>query len=109
MRMATRGNDSYMAIGATMLLFGILFLINTIYPFSRMGYGWIVDIDNLILYAAVIFLILKKEKNVGIILALIWLMLNFGVIIELLGAVSRYIIPVALILVGGFVIYKSKK
>lgn len=107
--MATRNNDSYMATGITMLLFGILFLVNTIYPFSRMGYGFVMDIDNLICYAAVIFLIFKKEKNVGIILALIWLMLNFGVIIKLLGAVSSYIIPVALIILGGIVIYKAKK
>lgn len=106
--MASKGNDSYAAVGTTMLLFGILFLINTVYPFSRMGLGWIIDIDNLILYAAIVFLILKKEKNVGIILSLIWLMLNFGMIIDLLGSVSSYVIPVSLILVGGFVIYKSR-
>ena len=44
--------------------------------------------DNLLLYAAVIFLWFKADKSVGIVLAGIWLILNIGLVIALLEHAS---------------------
>ena len=56
--------------------------------------------DNLLLYAAVIFLWFKADKSVGIVLTGIWLILNIGLVIALLGQMSAYLLPAALLLVG---------
>lgn len=102
------GDDTYRAIGVTMLLFGILLLTDRIITFSKLGFGWILDIDNLILYAAIIFLLLKKDKTIGIVLSIIWIIMNFSLIMHLLGTMSGYIIPSALIIIGGIILYKVK-
>ena len=49
---------------------------------------------------AVIFLWFKADKSVGIVLAGIWLILNIGLVIALLGQMSAYLLPAALLLVG---------
>lgn len=40
------------------------------------------------------------DKSVGIVLAGIWLILNIGLVIALLGQMSAYLLPAALLLVG---------
>lgn len=56
--------------------------------------------DNFLLYTAVIFLIFKRDKSVGLVLAGLWVILNFGLITALLGSMSTYLLPLALLLIG---------
>lgn len=83
-----------------MIVIGLLFLIDRVLGFSRMGLGWVMQQDNLILYTAVIFLIFKRDKSVGLVLLGIWLVLNIGFIIGLLGQLSGYLLPITLLLIG---------
>lgn len=106
---ASSKKNSGLAIGAVFLLYGLLFLVNMLYPFSKLGLGWILEIDNLILYAAILFLFLKKDKTDGAILALIWILVNFQFIIELLGKVSGYVIPGIFVIVGLFLVIRALK
>lgn len=55
--------------------------------------------------ASAIFLIVMGilylvDKSVGIVLAGIWLILNIGLVIALLGQMSAYLLPAALLIIG---------
>ena len=56
--------------------------------FSNIGLPWVMNKDNFLLYTAVIFLIFKRDKSVGLVLIGLWLILNFGLITALLGTMS---------------------
>lgn len=101
--MATKANhkDTYKATAITMIVVGLLYLIDKLIHFSNLGLGWVMNKDNLILYTAIIFLIFKRDKSVGLVLLGIWLVLNIGFIIALLGQLSGYLLPIALLLIGG--------
>ncbi len=108
--MAAHSNhkDTYLATSITLIVVGILFLIDRLINLSAHGLGWLVNRDNLLLFTAVIFLIFKRDKSIGIVLLAIWTVLNIGLIISLLGHLSSYLLPLALLLVGIilFILYK---
>lgn len=107
--MATHSNhkDTYLATSITLIVVGILFLIDRLINLSA-RLGWLVNRDNLLLFTAVIFLIFKRDKSIGIVLLAIWAILNIGLIISLLGQLSSYLLPLVLLLVGIilFILYK---
>ena len=72
---ANNNRDTYRATAVTLIVFGIL-------------------------YTAVIFLIFKRDKSVGLVLIGLWLILNFGLITALLGTMSAYLLPVTLLVLG---------
>lgn len=92
--------DTYKATAVTLILFGLLYLTDRLLSFGRMGLPWIMDKDNFLLYTAVVFLLLKHDKSVGLVLIGLWIVLNFGLITALLGTMSAYLLPLALLIVG---------
>jgi len=92
--------DTYKATAIALIAFGVLYLIDKLVPFSTLGLSWVVNRDNFLLYAAVIFLIFKRDKSVGLVLTGLWVILNFGLITALLGSMSTYLLPLALLLIG---------
>ena len=44
--------------------------------FSAIGLPWVMNKDNFLLYTAVIFLLFKHDKSVGLVLIGLWLILN---------------------------------
>lgn len=108
--MATHSNhkDTYLATSITLIVVGLLFLADRLFDLSAHGLGWLVNRDNLLLFTAVIFLIFKHEKSIGIVLLALWAILNIGLIISLLGQLSSYLLPLVLLLVGIilFILYK---
>ena len=109
--MATKSNhkDTYKATAITLMLMGALYLIDKLIHFASLGLGWVMNKDNLLLYASVIFLIFKRDKSVGLVLLGIWLVLNIGFIVSLLGQPSGYLLPLALLIVGGILYIVSVK
>lgn len=98
---AVNHKDTYKASAVFLIVMGMLYLIDKFIGFaSHHGLPWVMQKDNLLLYAAVIFLWFKVDKSVGIVLAGIWLILNIGLVIALLGQMSAYLLPAALLLVG---------
>ena len=67
------------------------------------------DRDNFLLYTAIIFLLFKHDKSVGLVLIGLWLILNFGLITALLGTMSAYLLPIALLVVGGILYLVSTR
>ena len=97
---AVNHKDTYKASAVFLIVMGMLYLIDKFIGFAAHWLPWVMQKDNLLLYAAVIFLWFKADKSVGIVLAGIWLILNIGLVIALLGQMSAYLLPAALLLVG---------
>ena len=91
--------DTYKATAVTLNVMGVLYLIDI--HFSTLGIPWVMNKDNLLLYTAVIFLFIKRDKSVGLVLLGLWLVLNIGLIVSLLGSMSGYLLPLALLIIGG--------
>ena len=98
--MAVNHKDTYKASAIFLIVMGILYLVDKLIGFASYGLPWVMQKDNLLLYAAVIFLWFKTDKSVGIVLAGIWLILNIGLVIALLGQMSAYLLPAALLIIG---------
>ena len=92
--------DTYKATAVTLIVMGVLYLIDKLIHFSTLGIPWVMNKDNLLLYTAVIFLFIKRDKSVLVLLGL-WLVLNIGLIVSLLGSMSGYLLPLALLIIGG--------
>lgn len=106
---ANNNRDTYKATAVTLIVFGILYLIDKLLHFSAIGLPWVMNKDNFLLYTAVIFLMFKQDKSVGLILIGLWLVLNFSLITALLGTMSAYLLPVALLVIGGILYLVSTK
>lgn len=98
--MAVNHKDTYKASAVFLIVMGILYLVDKFIGFALHGLSWVVQKDNMLLYAAIIFLWFKADKSVGIVLAGIWLILNIGLVVALLGQMSAYLLPAALLLIG---------
>ena len=85
---ANNNRDTYRATAVTLIVFGILYLVDKLIHFSSIGLPWVMNKDNFLLYTAVIFLIFKRDKSVGLVLIGLWLILNFGLITALLGTIT---------------------
>ena len=98
---ASNSKDTYLATAVTFIVIGALYLIDKLIHFSTLGLPWVMNKDNFLLYTAVIFLFLKNDKSVGLVLIGLWLVMNIGLIVALLGTMSAYLLPLALLLIGG--------
>ena len=101
-------NDTRQAIGATLLVFGALFLINKLVSFASLGLPWVMERDNLLLYAAVCFLLFKRDRTVGIILLAVWALMNISLLSSLLGTFSGFVLPAALLAIGAWMFFRSR-
>ncbi|WP_321479667.1 hypothetical protein [uncultured Bacteroides sp.] len=97
----SNNKDTYKATAITLMLMGALYLIDKAISFSSLGLSWVMNKDNMTLYAAIIFLIFKRDKSVGLVLLGIWLVLNIGLIVSLMGQLSGYLLPLVLLIIGG--------
>lgn len=109
MAKAHNNSDTYKAVAVTLIVFGILYLIDRLIGFGRLRLSWVMNKDNFLLYTALIFLLLKHDKSVGLVLIGLWVVLNFGLITALLGTMSAYLLPVALLLIGIIIYFISTR
>ena len=65
---ANNNRDTYKATAITLIVFGILYLVDKLVHFSAIGLPWVMNKDNFLLYTAVIFLLFKHDKSVGLVL-----------------------------------------
>lgn len=109
MATATNNKDTYKATAVFLVVMGILYLLDKLIHFSSAGLPWVMQKDTMLLYASVIFLWFKRDKSIGIILAGIWLIQNIGLVISLLGQMSAYLLPAALLIIGILLYFLSTR
>ena len=106
---ASNSKDTYLATAVTFIVIGALYLIDKLIHFSSIGFPWVMNKDNFLLYTAVIFLLFKHDKSVGLVLIGLWLILNFGLITALLGTMSAYLLPLALLALGAILYWLATR
>ena len=97
---ANNSKDTYLATAVTFMVIGALFLIDKLIHFSSIGLPWVMNKDNMLLYAAACFLIFKRDKPIGLVLLGLWLVMNIGLVMSLLGSLSGYLLPLTLLIIG---------
>ena len=80
---ANNSKDTYLATAVTFMVIGALFLIDKLIHFSSIGLPWVMNKDNMLLYAAACFLIFKRDKSIGLVLLGLWLVMNIGLVLSL--------------------------
>ena len=106
---ASNHKDTYRATAVFLGIMGLLYLLDRLIGFAAHGLPWVMQKDTMLLYAAGIFLWFKADKSVGIVLAGIWLIQNIGLVVSLLGQMSGYLLPVALLLIGILLYWLSSR
>ena len=106
---AVNHKDTYKASAVFLIVMGMLYLIDKFIGFASHGLPWVMQKDTMLLYAAIVFLWFKSDKSVGIVLAGIWLIQNIGLVVSLLGYMSGYLLPVALLLIGILLYWLSSR
>lgn len=106
---ASNHKDTYRATAVLLALMGVLYLIDRLVGFNSLGLPCVMQKDTMLLYAAIVFLWFKSDKSVGIVLAGIWLIQNIGLVVSLLGHMSGYLLPVALLLIGILLYWLSSR
>lgn len=76
---ANNNKDTYKATAITLIVFGVLYLADKLLHFSTLGLSWVMNRDNFLLYTAIIFLLFKHDKSVGLVLIGLWLMIKLRV------------------------------
>ena len=102
---ANNSKDTYLATAVTFMVIGALFLIH----FSSIGLPWVMNKDNMLLYAAACFLIFKRDKSIGLVLLGLWLVMNIGLVMSLLGSLSGYLLPLTLLIIGIILYWFAKR
>ena len=62
---ASNSKDTYLATAVTFIVIGALYLIDKLIHFSTIGLPWVMNKDNMLLYASICFLIFKRDKSIG--------------------------------------------
>ena len=101
--------DTYKATAVTLIVMGVLYLIDKLIHFSTLGIPWVMNKDNMLLYASICFLIFKRDKSIGFVLLGLWLVMNIGLVMSLLGSLSGYLLPLTLLIIGIVLFWFAKR
>ena len=106
---ANNSKDTYLATAVTFMVIGALFLIDKLIHFSSIGLPWVMNKDNMLLYAAACLLIFKRDKSICLVLLGLWLVMNIGLVMSLLGSLSGYLLPLTLLIIGIILYWFAKR
>ena len=96
---ANNSKDTYLATAVTFIVIGAL----------SIGLPWVMNKDNMLLYASICFLIFKRDKSIGFVLLGLWLVMNIGLVMSLLGSLSGYLLPLTLLIIGIVLFWFAKR
>ena len=110
---ANNNKDTYKATAVAFIVIPeLFFLINKLLPFASIGLPWVMNKDNLLLCMPLsVFLFSSVTSPVGFVLLGLWLVMNIGPgPMSLLGSLSGYLLPLALLIIGYFILgFKTLK
>ena len=108
--MARTSTGDRLAYGLTILIFGVLFLLDKTGILSQIPYAdRLVHLGSLFLIAGIVFLSTKAEKVTGIVLTVIGVILNADLFFGWMKSYSNLIVPILLIVAGLILVLTAKK
>lgn len=102
-------DDSRIAWGVSLLVLGFMFLLKQLSVFSPEIEAAIFNFKNLPFIFGLIFLIIHKNKSIGIVLLVIGAFLYLKNIIVWTKSLSDFIWPILLIGAGAIMLFSPKK
>ena len=102
-------DDSRIAWGVSLLVFGFLFLLKQLSIFSPEVENYIFDFRNLPFAFGLIFLIAHKNKSIGIVSIVVGILFYLKDIIIWTKSISEFIWPILLIGAGIIILFSAKK
>lgn len=106
----TNKSNDRLSYGITILIFGVLYLIDKVGILSKIPYGdALVSVGAFFLIAGIVFLITQPKKVLG------WVFLGIGVVLNAdfffgwMKSYSNLIVPIGLIVAGIAMVLTSKK
>lgn len=105
-----KNSTNRLPIGLTIMVFGLLYLIDKIGILSKIPYGdRLLNIGSLFLIAGIIFLCTKAEKKIGLIFTGIGIVINSDLFFGWMHSYSNLIVPILLIAVGLVMVLTAKR
>ncbi|WP_165023386.1 LiaF transmembrane domain-containing protein [Dysgonomonas sp. ZJ279] len=108
--MAVSKINDRLSYGVTILVFGIIFLLDKIGILDKIPYGGkLMSVGAFFLIAGIIFLITQPKKILGWVFTAVGVILNADLFFGRMDNYSIYIVPLALIIVGIIMVFTSSK
>jgi uncharacterized protein (DUF983 family) len=104
--MAIKKDENKLAAGITILIIGLIHLIekSRMITFNAAVWQELIDWRSYFIYAALAFLIVKTQKTFGIVLLVLGILLRINTLLHFLGKFQDYLIPSFLIIIGATLI-----
>lgn len=105
----SKSNDR-LSYGITILIFGVLFLLDKLHLLDKVPYGdKVVSVGIFFLIAGIVFLITQPKKVLGWVFLGIGVLLNADTFFGWMSSYSNLIVPLGLIAAGIAMVLTSKK
>lgn len=107
--MKNKGSDK-LAYGISFLIVGLLYLLSKINILEKIPYASeFLTVGGILLIAGIVFLVKGASKTMGLVFLVVGLFLKSDLFFDWMHQYTNLIVPVALIVVGVFMIFTSKK
>lgn len=108
--MATSKSNDRLSYGITILIFGVLFLLDKLGVLSKIPYGdYLISVGVFFLIGGIVFLITQPKKVLGWIFLIIGIILNADLFFGWMKSYSNLIVPLGLIIAGIAMVLTAKK
>lgn len=108
--MATSTSNDRLSYGLTLLIFGLLFLLDKVGVLAQIPYGdKFISVGAFFLIGGIVFIVTQPKKVLGWIFLIVGLFLNADLFFGWISAYSKFIIPIGLIIIGLIMIFTGKK
>ncbi|NDW09242.1 hypothetical protein [Dysgonomonas sp. 520] len=108
--MAKTSTGDRLAYGLTILIFGVLFLLDKTGVLSHIPYAdRLVHVGSLFLIAGIVFLSTRAERVTGIVLTSVGVILSADLFFGWMKNYSTLIVPILLIVAGLILVLTAKK
>lgn len=108
--MATTKNNDRLSYGITILIFGLLFLLQKTGILSQIPYGDnFISVGAFFLIAGIVFIATQPKRALGWVFGAIGIFLNADFFFGWISSYSKYIVPLALIVGGIVMVFSASK
>lgn len=105
---ASKSNDR-LSYGITILIFGVLYLLDKVGFLAKIPYGnKLISVGVFFLIAGIVFLFTQPKKILGWIFLVVGVILNADLFFGWMASYSNLIVPIALIIAGTAMVLTSK-
>lgn len=106
---ANKASDRF-SYGITILIFGLLFLLDKLDILNKISFGYkLVSVGSFFLIAGIVFLFTQPKKVLGWVFLGIGILLNADTFFGWMSSYSNLVVPILLIIAGAAMILTAKK